>query len=86
MSFNYTITGKEREENFSKQKNPEPEEEVNANTNSAQEATGTAIEQTHYIIVPSYASWFDYNSVHKIEKHAHPDFFNGKNKSKTPET
>ncbi|KAF7637479.1 hypothetical protein Mgra_00002998 [Meloidogyne graminicola] len=43
------------------------------------------IEQTHYIVVPSYASWFDYNGVHQIEKHAHPDFFNGRNRSKTPE-
>jgi hypothetical protein len=50
------------------------------------EQVGTAIEQTHYIVVPSYASWFDYNSIHQIEKHAHQDFFNGKNKSKTAET
>ncbi|KAF7631204.1 SWI/SNF complex subunit SMARCC2 [Meloidogyne graminicola] len=47
---------------------------------------GNVIEQTHYIVVPSYASWFDYNGVHQIEKHAHPDFFNGRNRSKTPET
>ncbi|KAL7080114.1 hypothetical protein ACQ4LE_000636 [Meloidogyne hapla] len=47
---------------------------------------GNVIEQTHYIVVPSYAAWFDYNGVHQIEKHAHPDFFNGRNKSKTPET
>lgn len=42
-------------------------------------------EQTHHIIVPSYSAWFDYNSVHTIEKRALPEFFNGKNKSKTPE-
>lgn len=42
-------------------------------------------EQTHHIIIPSYASWFDYNSVHAIERRAIPEFFNGKNKSKTPE-
>lgn len=42
-------------------------------------------EQTHHIIVPSYAAWFDYNSIHTIEKRALPEFFNGKNKSKTPE-
>ncbi|XP_017586961.1 PREDICTED: SWI/SNF complex subunit SMARCC2, partial [Corvus brachyrhynchos] len=42
-------------------------------------------EQTHHIIIPSYASWFDYNSVHAIERRALPEFFNGKNKSKTPE-
>jgi SWI/SNF related-matrix-associated actin-dependent regulator of chromatin subfamily C len=42
-------------------------------------------EQTHHIIVPSYAAWFDYNSLHAIERRALPEFFNGKNKSKTPE-
>lgn len=42
-------------------------------------------EQTHHIIVPSYSAWFDYNSIHVIEKRAMPEFFNGKNKSKTPE-
>lgn len=42
-------------------------------------------EQTHHIIVPSYSAWFDYNSIHVIEKRAMPEFFNTKNKSKTPE-
>jgi len=42
-------------------------------------------EQTHHIIVPSYSSWFDYNAVHSIEKRAMPEFFNGKNRSKSPE-
>ena len=42
-------------------------------------------EQTHHIIVPSYSAWFDYNAIHAIEKRALPEFFNNKNKSKTPE-
>uniref|UniRef100_A0A1A8I0G5 SWI/SNF related, matrix associated, actin dependent regulator of chromatin, subfamily c, member 1b n=2 Tax=Nothobranchius kuhntae TaxID=321403 RepID=A0A1A8I0G5_NOTKU len=42
-------------------------------------------EQTHHIIIPSYTSWFNYNSIHAIEKRALPEFFNGKNKSKSPE-
>ncbi|XP_028893611.2 SWI/SNF complex subunit SMARCC2 isoform X4 [Zeugodacus cucurbitae] len=42
-------------------------------------------EQTHHIIVPSYSAWFDYNSIHVIEKRAMSEFFNAKNKSKTPE-
>ncbi|KAL1493167.1 hypothetical protein ABEB36_011276 [Hypothenemus hampei] len=42
-------------------------------------------EQTHYIILPSYSAWFDYNSIHEIEKRALPEFFNSRNKSKTPE-
>ncbi|EYC36785.1 hypothetical protein Y032_0856g2712, partial [Ancylostoma ceylanicum] len=52
---------------------------------AGKESEGNVIEQTHYIVVPSYASWFDYNAVHQIEKRAVPEFFNGRNKSKTPE-
>lgn len=43
------------------------------------------IDQTHHIIIPSYSSWFDYNSINEIEKRGLPEFFNSKNKSKTPE-
>ena len=32
-----------------------------------------------------FSSWFDYNAIHSIEKRALPEFFNGKNRSKTPE-
>uniref|UniRef100_A0A674DG92 SWI/SNF related BAF chromatin remodeling complex subunit C1b n=1 Tax=Salmo trutta TaxID=8032 RepID=A0A674DG92_SALTR len=42
-------------------------------------------EQTHHIIVPSYTAWFNYNCIHQIEKRALPEFFNGQNKSKSPE-
>ena len=45
----------------------------------------TLTEQTHHIIIPSYAAWFDYSAIHAIERRALPEFFNGKNKSKTPE-
>uniref|UniRef100_A0A4W6CBI4 SWI/SNF related, matrix associated, actin dependent regulator of chromatin subfamily c member 2 n=1 Tax=Lates calcarifer TaxID=8187 RepID=A0A4W6CBI4_LATCA len=27
-------------------------------------------EQTHHIIIPSYAAWFDYNCIHEIERRA----------------
>ena len=43
------------------------------------------MEQQHHIIVPSYAAWFDYNSIHSIEKRALPEFFSSDNESKTPE-
>ena len=42
-------------------------------------------EQTHHIIIPSYSSWFDYNGINAIERRALPEFFNGKNKSKSSE-
>lgn len=44
-----------------------------------------ATDQTNYIIVPSYSLWFDYNCIHANERRALPEFFNFKNKSKTPE-
>lgn len=43
-------------------------------------------EQTnHPIVVPSYSAWFDYGTIHAIEKKGLPEFFTGKNRSKTPE-
>uniref|UniRef100_A0A1A7WDD2 SWI/SNF related, matrix associated, actin dependent regulator of chromatin, subfamily c, member 1b n=1 Tax=Iconisemion striatum TaxID=60296 RepID=A0A1A7WDD2_9TELE len=49
------------------------------------EGEDNVTEQTHHIIIPSYTSWFNYNSIHAIEKRALPEFFSGKNKSKSPE-
>ena len=44
-------------------------------------------KQTHPVIIPSYASWFDLCSVHQIEKDAVPDFFNGSSPIyKTPQS
>ncbi|XP_015787255.1 SWI/SNF complex subunit SMARCC2 [Tetranychus urticae] len=43
------------------------------------------VNQASYIVIPSYSSWFDYKSIHPIEKRALTEFFNNSNKSKTPE-
>lgn len=40
--------------------------------------------QTHDIVIPSYAAWFDITTVNPIESKALPEFFNDRNKSKTP--
>ncbi|GAA95882.1 uncharacterized protein L969DRAFT_95378 [Mixia osmundae IAM 14324] len=40
--------------------------------------------QTHPIVLPSYSAWFDLSKIHTIEKKALPEFFNGRNRSKTP--
>lgn len=48
-------------------------------------ADDNVTEQANHIIIPSYSAWFDYNSIHAVERRALPEFFNGKNKSKTPE-
>jgi SWI/SNF related-matrix-associated actin-dependent regulator of chromatin subfamily C len=42
------------------------------------------ISQTHSIILPSYAVWFDMHKLHSIERKALPEFFNNRNRSKTP--
>ncbi|KAI8394145.1 uncharacterized protein BYT42DRAFT_542295 [Radiomyces spectabilis] len=40
--------------------------------------------QTHEIVIPSYAAWFDISKIHDIERRSVPEFFNNRNKSKTP--
>ncbi|KAL2761233.1 hypothetical protein ACRALDRAFT_1073292 [Sodiomyces alcalophilus JCM 7366] len=42
------------------------------------------ISQTHAIILPSYSTWFDMDTIHDIERKAVPEFFNSRNRSKTP--
>merc|ERR1712051_609645 len=59
--------------------------EKNDTEKSKDDQEDNATEQTHHIVIPSYSSWFDYNAIHSIEKRAVPEFFNGKNKSKSPE-
>ncbi|KAJ5238764.1 Winged helix-turn-helix transcription repressor DNA-binding [Penicillium chermesinum] len=63
-------------------------EEQPAPTKSSLESSARdqLITQTHAIILPSYASWFDMNLINPIEKKALAEFFNGRNRSKTPAT
>ncbi|XP_078334987.1 SWI/SNF complex subunit SMARCC2-like isoform X3 [Crassostrea virginica] len=61
------------------------EEGVEDDSKREKEDEDNVTEQTHHIIIPSYSAWFDYNAIHAIERRALPEFFNGKNKSKTPE-
>ena len=42
------------------------------------------ISQTHSIILPSYSTWFDMHTIHQLERKALPEFFNNRNRSKTP--
>ena len=42
------------------------------------------ISQTHSIVLPSYSTWFDMSTIHSIERKALPEFFNSRNRSKTP--
>lgn len=42
------------------------------------------ISQTHSIILPSYSTWFDMHTINHLERKALPEFFNNRNRSKTP--
>lgn len=41
-------------------------------------------KQTHPIIVPSFASWFDISTIHELEKRSVPDFFDDSSRFKSP--
>lgn len=47
-------------------------------------ARDNLVNQTHAIILPSYSTWFDMNQIHNLEKKSLPEFFNNRNRSKTP--
>ena len=49
-----------------------------------QSARSHLIDQNHAIILPSYSAWFDMHEIHALERKALPEFFNNRNRSKTP--
>lgn len=57
-----------------------------AQTKASLEATAKShlVAQTHQIILPSYSTWFDMHAIHALEKKSLPEFFNSRNRSKTP--
>ena len=61
-------------------------EEQPAQAKASLEASARShlVSQTHAIILPSYSTWFDMHVIHPIEKKALAEFFNGRNRSKTP--
>jgi len=63
-----------------------PVEEDPTVTKANVEATARThlIAQTHQVVQPSYSTWFDMHQLHSIEKKALPEFFNNRNRSKTP--
>ena len=48
------------------------------------DARAYLVEQTHEVVIPSYSAWFDMTQVHELERKSVPEFFNGRNRSKTP--
>jgi SWI/SNF related-matrix-associated actin-dependent regulator of chromatin subfamily C len=61
-------------------------EEMPAQTKASLEAQAKShlVAQTHQIILPSYSTWFDMHAIHGLEKKSLPEFFNNRNRSKTP--
>lgn len=82
--FSYCCKGDREEDSRSRSRPSSPvNNDADKTRDDAQDDNVT--EQTHHIIIPSYSAWFDYNGIHAIERRALPEFFNSKNKSKTPE-
>lgn len=64
---------------------PATEEQVEKTKASIESAAREhLISQSHSIILPSYSTWFDMNKVNDAERKALPEFFNNRNRSKTP--
>lgn len=49
-----------------------------------EEARKYLSEQTHEVIIPSYSAWFSMSEINDIERKSLPEFFNARNRSKTP--
>lgn len=60
----------------------DPEAQAKAQLQSA--ARAHFVAQTYATIIPSYATWFDMRYIDFRERKALPEFFNGRNRSKTP--
>ncbi|CAR27061.1 ZYRO0C08008p [Zygosaccharomyces rouxii] len=44
-----------------------------------------AVPQSHEIVIPNYAKWFNLTKIHPIEKQSLPEFFTNRIPSKTPQ-
>lgn len=63
----------------------QPTEEDAAQNKAMVESTARShlAAQAHAIIVPSYSTWFDIHKINALEEKCLPEFFTGKNRSKT---
>ncbi|CAG7854199.1 Chromatin structure-remodeling complex protein RSC8 AltName: Full=Remodel the structure of chromatin complex subunit 8; AltName: Full=SWI3 homolog [Serendipita indica DSM 11827] len=83
----------ENEEHQEEQENNDDDDDDEEEDPATQEANRLRLEQqarkyvaaqTHEVIIPSYSAWFSMSSIHPLEQRALPEFFNSKNRSKTP--
>ncbi|KAF8457596.1 SWIRM domain-containing protein [Kalaharituber pfeilii] len=71
-------------QNGSSSKAGEPRASPGAERRNMEEAArGYLVEQTHAVVIPSYSTWFDMDTIADIEKKSLPEFFNNRNRSKT---
>lgn len=63
---------------------PEADPEAQAKADLQAGARSHLVAQTFATIIPSYAAWFDMRYIDHRERKAIPEFFNGRNRSKTP--
>ena len=81
-----TSPEKDVEEGASSQPQDSAPEGQPAQSKAALESSAKShlIQQTHAIVLPSYSAWFDMHAINALEKKAMPEFFNNRNRSKTP--
>lgn len=75
-------------EDTKKEKDGEAVEGVDADAQAKAALESSArshfVQQTYATIIPSYATWFDMRYIDFRERKALPEFFNERNRSKTP--
>ena len=65
---------------------PQPTDGNQVQSKATLEASARAhlATQRFAVIIPSYSRWFDMNTIHSTEMKSVPEFFNSRNRSKTP--
>ena len=77
--------GNEEEGESGEENDEEDPAQLEANRQRLEEqARKYLAAQTHEVIIPSYSAWFDMSKIHPVERRALPEFFNSRNRSKTP--
>lgn len=65
---------------------PQPTDGNQVQSKATLEASARAhlATQRFAVIIPSYSKWFDMSKIHSTEMKSVPEFFNSRNRSKTP--
>ncbi|KAL5594175.1 uncharacterized protein BROUX77_007522 [Berkeleyomyces rouxiae] len=79
-------TSQNKDQTMADQDDEEGAQETEAQSKESTESAvrNHLLEQKHAVVVPSYSTWFDMAAIHDIEKKAMSEFFNNRNRSKTP--